>query len=242
MPSNTSKKSGILNKLDTAILLKQLHFNDFQYQSSVLSHTNHRLNIMLQFSGNNQRVLDLGCGIGYFMEMLQTKHSKVFGVDISKKALLTAKRKGLNVIQSNFESKLPFDDNQFDVVTAGEIIEHLYNTSLFLAEIRRILKKNGTLIMSTPNVASLGRRLMLLFGVSPFLETELSKTDAGHVRYFTKKSLLSLLTKNKFKPVRHTSDSINFNNKLDSKLRSKTLAKVFPTLGASIIVACINQK
>ena len=80
---------------------------------------------------------------------------------------------------------------------------------------------------------------MLLFGINPLIETSLTH-GAGHIRYFTKKSLEKLLNRHKFKIIYFCSDTVNFDNQ--GKIQSQTLAKIFPTLGARIIVKAINQK
>lgn len=234
MLTNISKKS--------KISASSTKFNNHRYQSSALPPTNHRLKLLLNLTGFNAKVLDLGCGTGFFLKMLLTHNHQVTGLDASSLALSKAKHiPNVKLINCNLESIFPLKDNQFDIVTAGEIIEHIYDTGSFLKEIKRVLKKNGRLIISTPNVASLGRRLMLLLGINPLLETELTDVDAGHVRYFTNKSLFALLEKHGFQVNQHTSDSVNFVNKLDG-LNSKILAKMFPSIGGTIIVSCINKK
>ncbi len=89
-------------------------------------------------------------------------------------------------------------DNEFDIIFAGEIIEHLVETDSFLVNIHRIVKPGGQLILTTPNLASLGRRLLLLVGLNPFVEVSPTEPvsglePVGHLRYFVKRSLVSLL-------------------------------------------------
>ncbi len=122
---------------------------------------------------------------------------------------------------------------------AGEIIEHIFDTDFFLSEFWRILKPEGKFLLSTPNIASLGRRLLLLFGVNPIIELSPNEpASSGHIRYFTFESLGSLLIKNKFKAVYFQSDCVNFSK--NGKIKSEFLAKIFPKLGASII--CLARK
>jgi len=193
---------------------------------------------MLELSGKNESVLDLGCGTGVFTKMLQQRHKIVIGADISKTAIKEGEKMGIKMVLVDLNERLPFPKNFFDTVTAGEIIEHIFNTSNFLKEISRVLKKGGKLILTTPNVASLARRIMLFFGISPFLETEINSKTAGHIRYFTKDSLFELLKKNGFKPNYFASDAVNFDNK--GKHKSTKLADIFPTLGSSLIVSSTN--
>jgi ubiquinone/menaquinone biosynthesis C-methylase UbiE len=102
------------------------------------------------------RVLDIACGIGYGSRYLADSAPgiSVVGIDISEQAV--------DYAQSHYASedvafevgdgtKLPFVEEEFDVVTSFETVEHVPDYELFLAELRRVLKPGGTLMMSTPN-------------------------------------------------------------------------------------------
>jgi 2-polyprenyl-3-methyl-5-hydroxy-6-metoxy-1,4-benzoquinol methylase len=212
----------------------QIYINNKKYFGS-----NKRLKLMTSLVDNDQKILDLGCGTGDLMKLLYKKCSYIEGIEISKKVAIIGQKRGFKINISDLNSIFPYQKDTFDTITAGEIIEHIYDTDFFLEEIKRILKSNGFLVLSTPNIATLGRRLMLLFGINPLIETSLDKT-AGHIRYFTKKSLEDLLNKHGFKIIKFTSDSINFTN--SSILKSHILARIFPTLGARIIIKAINLK
>lgn len=173
----------------------QIYKNSKNYGNPSLSS---RLKIMATLVDKNQKVLDLGCGTGDFIKILNKKNKEVEGIEISKKVAQIGQKKGFKIKIADLHSTFPYPKNTFDTVTAGEIIEHIYDTDFFLKEIKRILKPNGFLVLSTPNIATLGRRLMLLFGFNPLIETSLDHS-AGHIRYFTKKSLSDLLEKHNFK-------------------------------------------
>lgn len=97
------------------------------------------------------RVLDVGCNSGEFMKLLQDKREcKVVGVDVSQVALEKATEKGLSVLNCD-ATKLPFEDESFDVVTCMEVLVHLHNPVAVLGEIRRVLKKGGLLLGSVPH-------------------------------------------------------------------------------------------
>jgi len=217
-----------------------ISFNNQHYKNNKnYLHCTQRLKIMASLVDKNQKILDLGCGTGKFFKLFNKKNSQIEGLDISKKAADIGQKHGLKITVSDLHSILPYKKNTFDTITAGEIIEHIYDTDFFLKEIKRILKPNGYLVLSTPNIATLGRRLMLMFGINPLIETSLSQ-GSGHIRYFTKKSLEELLKKHQFKIIKFTSDTINFTN--NGQIQSQILAKIFPNLGARIIIKAINLK
>ncbi len=63
--------------------------------------------------------------------------------------------------------KIPLEDKSIDIILAGELIEHIPNTLFFLLECKRILKENGYIVLSTPNICSLKERIRMLFGALP---------------------------------------------------------------------------
>jgi len=99
-------------------------------------------------------VLDIASGEGYGTNILSEVASSVFGVDISKDAIEFANK---NYIKKNLRyvegdcTKIPFDDNTFDVVVSFETIEHHDKHDEMLSEIKRVLKSNGILIISCPD-------------------------------------------------------------------------------------------
>lgn len=103
----------------------------------------------------NKAVLDIACGEGYGSAMLAEVAKSVVGIDISSEAVEFATSKYKNIHNLSFASasahKLPVADASYDVVVSFETIEHLYEQEEMLAEIRRVLRMDGTLIISSPN-------------------------------------------------------------------------------------------
>jgi len=202
--------------------------------------TNKRIEIMADIINslklNRVNILDIGCYDGTLLSLIKNKKNNLYGLDASDHAVEKCRRKKIKIKQFflNDQEKIPFKSNFFDLIIAGEIIEHIYDTDFFLEEISRLLKPNGYLLISTPNIASLGRRLLLLLGISPLIEISPNqKNSSGHIRYFTFQTLRKLLEEHKFSILLKKSDVVNFNNR--GSIYSKTITKVFPALGQSII-------
>lgn len=189
----------------------------------------------------NSRILDIGCFDGTFLSLVKNQNNDFYGLDASDWALEHMRKKEIKVQKFFFDgkTKLPFESDFFDIVITGEIIEHIFDTDFFLEEIFRVLKPGGKLLISTPNIASLGRRLLLLFGANPIIELSPNEANSvGHIRYFTCRTLEKILEKHGFKTISFQSDCIIFSR--NGKLKSAILAKVFPKLGSSII--CLAKK
>jgi len=133
-------------------------------------------------------LVDIGCGTGSFLENISRRKlplKTLWGLDFSKEALKICREKnlGIQTLQRNIlEPKFPLKQ-QFDIVTCLEVLEHLEHPQIALGNIRKLLKKDGTLIISTP-----------------FSQKYFSVHDryAGHYRRFELEKLENLLEKNGF--------------------------------------------
>jgi SAM-dependent methyltransferase len=105
------------------------------------------------------RLLDIGCGLGFFLKRLQDVY-EVHGIDLSEHAVRRAQQVAAKAeLGVACASHLPFRTNSFDIVTAFDVVEHLEEPDLLFREIRRVLSQDGLLIFSTPNPDSLGARI-----------------------------------------------------------------------------------
>ncbi len=106
----------------------------------------------LEYVGD-KKVLDIACGTGYGVGMLQKKASFVVGVDIDADAVNQARNEcsGKAGVLLGNGIGLPFASETFDVITSFETLEHLERRLEFLGELHRVLKSGGWLLLSTPN-------------------------------------------------------------------------------------------
>lgn len=99
-------------------------------------------------------VLDIASGSGYGTKLIAEHAKSVYGVDINQESVDYAKKhynsKNITYKKGDGES-IPLDDDSVDIVVSYETIEHIKNYEGFLSEVKRVLKPNGLLLLSTPN-------------------------------------------------------------------------------------------
>lgn len=102
-----------------------------------------------------RRVLDVACGEGYGAALLAAEATEVVGVDLSGDAIEHARQAYASVsnlvFQQGSATAIPFPDASFDVVVSYETIEHLAEQTTMIAELRRVLRADGVLVISSPN-------------------------------------------------------------------------------------------
>ncbi len=99
------------------------------------------------------RLLDVGCGFGYFLEVAQGSFDECWGVDISGHAAEAVRQKGICCHQGDLAAA-QFADRYFDVVVMEDLLEHVSSCGALLSEVRRILRDDGLLAITTPNIRS----------------------------------------------------------------------------------------
>ncbi len=168
----------------------------------------------------NKTILDIGCGDGQFLEELHKsrKEANLIGLDYSKYKLKKAKlRLPFEFNQCNLEDGIPLQESSISVAYSGEVIEHIYNPDLMLDEIYRVLKKNGLLVISTPNLQAWYNRILFLFGIQPlFYETSTKSSligsgllkrikkgniPVGHLRVFNVTALKDIVQSSGFEVI-----------------------------------------
>lgn len=187
------------------------------------------------------KLLDVGCGDGGFAVVLKREFNlEAHGIDISS-ALKDALKKGIKAKKHDVTKKFPYKNNFFDLVVSIEVIEHIYDTDFFLSEINRILKKKGRFFLTTPNLASLQNRVLLLFGKYPSLVPEYHAKGPGHIRSYTVPVLKKQLKKHGFRVLKAT--SANFPFPMEDKSIPKSFKNIamhlgdfFPEFGSHMVI------
>jgi SAM-dependent methyltransferase len=135
--------------------------------------------------GPGRRVLDIGCRYGTLTSRYLAGND-VVGIDVDREALEKAAELGIETIWAHAEEALPFDDRSFDVVVAGELLEHVRDPEALVAEAHRVLRPEGTFVGSVPNAFRVKNRLRFLAGSQP-------ERDPTHLHLFTPTDLRRLL-------------------------------------------------
>jgi len=116
---------------------------------------------------SNLKILDVGAGKGYLSLFLKKWCGcEVHALDLRSYEWEVLKREGIRVEECDVErERFPFENGTFDYVVCSEVLEHLlHSPHHMLGEIHRVLKRDGALLLSTPNSVRLVVRLMVLFG------------------------------------------------------------------------------
>ena len=137
----------------------------------------------------DMKALDVGCGDGRLARLLLNLKADYTGVDVSESAVDLCRRQGLRVSRQDLNEALPFDENNFDVATIFEVLEHLFAPDAAIREVVRVLKPGGIVIGSVPNVAYFPNRLLMLAGRfnpggSPATSLKKPWLDP-HIRFFS---------------------------------------------------------
>lgn len=172
--------------------------------------------LCLEYAHDNDKILDIGPGEGEILKTLleldreRDMNLELHALDHLEGTLnrlppeILKQKFDLNLLRdtASFLPELPYDSNHFDIVILTEVIEHLTFPQMMVSEIARILKPDGLLVITTPNIFSLGNRLATLLGTDKvfrrvgsegFVST-IEYSAYGHVGHYSFNSLIGLLS------------------------------------------------
>jgi 2-polyprenyl-3-methyl-5-hydroxy-6-metoxy-1,4-benzoquinol methylase len=207
---------------------------------------------ILELGGKNNTILELGCASGYLTEHLNQNGNIVDIVeqdrDDAEKAGKFARKSYIGDLEDpKFLSQI---QNDYDVVIAADVLEHLAYPEKTLIFIKRVLKKGGYLIVSLPNIASWPIRKELFFK-GKFEYTETGILDKTHLRFFTFYTLQNFLKSDGFNideiykmeifyPFRNTILKIPILGKLADSVLKPFFISSYPNLSVSHMVVKAN--
>ena len=244
--TETQGKSGQASDLAT--------FNEARYGQANLTteqvDRDPRIQFVLDLARQSKakRVLDVGCVDGFLAKDFKAMGMYVIGVDGSPSAVEVAKSRCDEAYVADLgRQPLPIPDASVDLIWAGEIIEHIFDTETFLEDLLRVAAPGALLILSTPNLASWINRISIVLGAQPFF-TEVGvrpsndgsflrkvTEPAGHIRNFTASSLKHLLQSCGWRV-----DSIRGACILVGKGRTidRALGRIAPSLATDLVAVC----
>jgi SAM-dependent methyltransferase len=191
-----------------------------QFELAMIDNLNQIRRLMSETAGG-ARVLDLGCGDGKNYLSYAPPGAALQAVEGSAEYAEMARANGIDVLVGELDQKLPFDDGTFDVVVSNQVLEHLPDTDMFVAECFRVASPDGLVVISTENLASWHNIGALLLGWQAFSLTNVSNQRPGlgnplanlrfedpydgkmqHRRIFSYRGLMELMTAHRFEKVR----------------------------------------
>jgi 2-polyprenyl-3-methyl-5-hydroxy-6-metoxy-1,4-benzoquinol methylase len=175
---------------------------DWNYNEIDTAAPNSSHSLALAMVGYNQKVLELGCAGGHVTRALNKQACRVTGIEIDPESAMRASAFAEDVLTADlcdlsWADKL--EPQQFDVVLAGDVLEHLTDPLRVLRACRGVLKPDGRLVVSLPNIAHADARLALLQGRFEYRPWGL--LDDSHLRFYTKETADQLLRDAGFVPV-----------------------------------------
>jgi len=138
----------------------------------------------------NGDLLDIGCNIGLFLKVAQQNGFSTTGVELNKECAHYGQQFFKLKIFSGYLEDISFRKDSFDIVTLFDVLEHIPDIIGFIAEVRRILKINGLLVLQSPNIDSVMAKL------TKSKWNWLCPPD--HLYHFTSETMIRFLTSNGF--------------------------------------------
>lgn len=157
------------------------------------------------------KILDIGCGRGWFLEQAKKRRWEVYGTEYSEEALKICEAKGLRMKPGMLKEDT-FGVGEFDVITSFEVIEHINNPKEEVGNICRFLRQGGLFYCTTPNFnAYLRFHLKEEYNVIEYPE---------HLSYYTKRTLGKLLRQHGFSATKLLTTGISVTRLRTSKKTS----------------------
>lgn len=176
-------------------------------------------------------ILDCGISRGGVSDKLSKEFANCFGIDINPREI-----KGVKIIQADLNRGIPEFEIKFDVIFAGEIIEHLFDDIKFIRDCYSFLKPGGILIVTVPNLVSFLNRFLMFFGAMPLTAYAAAPF---HYHVYNRNKLKNLIKEEGFEILKATSSYLPLNIFAKIPGIGKVfgfLGDLFPSMGNQLIV------
>jgi len=168
--------------------------------------SSHHLILSIIGTGGGRRALDVGCARGHLLEELSTLGWRCIGVDTDASDVASCITRGLVALELDINTEPPATLGSFDLVVLADVLEHLPDPLRVLRSVRSLLNPGARVVVSVPNVAHVSVRAQLLFG--RFRYTERGILDRTHLRFFTRRTVMELLTASGFSVSQTTTSAV----------------------------------
>lgn len=164
---------------------------------------NQRIDFCLRYLPGGERFLDLGCGTGVLALQLKDRYKEVYGVDVAELPVKVARENQVEAVQLNLNAEtLPYPDGFFDTITILSTLQYFYDLHFALAEIHRVLKAGGLIVLTVPNMRAFWRLGKLVFGGTfPKTSKDPVGYDGGALHYFCFSNIAALLEEKRFRMI-----------------------------------------
>ena len=154
------------------------------------------------------KLIDVGCGVGYFLEVAKKKGWGVYGTEFTDKAIQICSAKGIKM-KKGILYPGNYTSEEFDIITSFEVIEHINNPIHELNSFHKVLRKGGLVYATTPNFNSL-----LRYGLKSSYD---NICYPEHLSYYTPKTLKKVFIHTGFNPIKIESTGISISRLKKSK-------------------------
>jgi SAM-dependent methyltransferase len=181
------------------------------YLSPITIKRYHEILDNLEKYRQSNRLLDVGCGIGYFLVEAKNRGWEVYGTEYNERAVDICQKKGIHM-QLGMLNTAHYEPGFFDVITSFEVIEHINNPLQDVQKFHHLLARGGAVYLTTPNFSSvsknyLGNRWNII-------------TYPEHLSYYSASTLTHLFKINGFKKIKIETTGVSISRIKVSKNQS----------------------
>ncbi len=175
------------------------YYSSLQNSSSYYLKDRWEYQLALNQINNANKILEIGCGEGNFLEMLKANGLIGYGTELSETAAEKCVEKGLNVTNLSVANLSETEYEKYDVVCFFQVLEHISEVNSFITNVIKLTKPGGMIIFSVPNNDSF---------IYPTMKFNKFNLPPHHMGLWNKKSILSLEKIFKIKLIRYKEESL----------------------------------